>query len=158
MRGERTRVYKTALHRWGKPKFSNNGKERVSDLSQEFHVFAVEWERDGVRWYVDEELVQYRGRFVDKRGRSMPACERVPGEHHSAPYFPRGQDDLSIILDLAVSGAKGFCNGPVQPPGLARGYQLRRGLRSGVPARRNSYSTVGINPRTPMSCTTSNAG
>ncbi|MBK9540520.1 MAG: glycoside hydrolase family 16 protein [Flavobacteriales bacterium] len=119
--GERTRVYKTALHRWGKPKFSNNGKERVSDLSQEFHVFAVEWERDGVRWYVDEELVQYRGRFVDKRGRPMPACERVPGEHHSAPYFPRGQDDLSIILDLAVSGAKGFCNGPVQPQAWPEG-------------------------------------
>ncbi|MBK8341163.1 MAG: glycoside hydrolase family 16 protein [Flavobacteriales bacterium] len=113
--GERPSLYKTALHRWGKPKFSNNGKTRVADLSQEFHVFTVEWERDGIRWYVDGKLVQYRGRFVDGRGRPMEECDRVAGDHHTAPYFPRSQDGLSIIMDLAVSGAKGFCNGPARP-------------------------------------------
>ncbi len=113
--GEQSNLFKGALHRWGRPKFSTNGKRRLSDLSRGFHEYAVEWERDGISWYIDGELVLYRGRFVDKRGRPLPACERSPGEHFTAPYYPRSEDGVNIILDLAVSEPKGFCKGPKRP-------------------------------------------
>lgn len=113
--GEKPGLLKGALHRWGKPKFSNSGKHRTSDLSEGFHVYAVEWEGDGVGWYLDGELVHYRGRYVDRRGRPLPACDRPAGSYATAPYFPRKGDGVNIILDLAVSEPKGFCKGPKKP-------------------------------------------
>lgn len=113
--GEQTKLMKGALHRWGKPRFSSSGKHKAKDLSADFHTYAVEWERDGISWYLDGELVQYRGRFVDKRGRPLAACDRPAGSNHTAPYFPRSEDGLNIILDLAVSEPKGFCKGPKKP-------------------------------------------
>lgn len=113
--GERTGRFKGALHRWGPTKFSNSGSERMDDLSKDFHDYAVEWERDGISWFVDGRLVYHRSRFVDKRGRPLPICGRTAGERHTAPYFPRAEDGVNIILDLAVSEPKGFCKGPRRP-------------------------------------------
>lgn len=110
--GERTRLLKGALHRWSTPRFSSSGKHKAADLSSEFHLYAVEWESDGISWFLDGELVQYRGRYVDKKGRPLPKCERPGGAKHTAPYFPRSEDGINIILDLAVSEPKGFCKGP----------------------------------------------
>lgn len=113
--GEQPRLLKGALHRWGKPRFSNSGKHKAKDLSTDFHIYTVEWERDGIGWFLDGRLVQYRGRFVGKRGRPLPQCDRPSGAKHTAPYFPRAEDGLNIILDLAVSEPKGFCQGPRKP-------------------------------------------
>lgn len=113
--GEQPRLLKGALHRWGKPRFSNSGKHKAKDLSTDFHTYTVEWERDGISWFLDGQLVQYRGRFVNKRGRPLPKCDRPVGAKPTAPYFPRSEDGVNIILDLAVSEPKGFCNGPKKP-------------------------------------------
>lgn len=113
--GEQPRLLKGALHRWGKPRFSSSGKHKATDLSNDFHVYAVEWEPDGISWYLDGQIVQYRGRFVDKRGRPLPKCDRPSGAKPTAPYFPRSIDGVNVILDLAVSEPKGFCKGPKQP-------------------------------------------
>lgn len=122
--GEQPGLFKGALHRWGKPKFSTNGRKRLPDLSKDFHTYVVEWEADGISWFIDGELVQYRGRFVDKRGRPLPACDRPKGENFTAPYFARGEDGISVILDLAVSEPKGFCKGPKGPMAWPEGTSL----------------------------------
>jgi len=122
--GEKPRVLKAALHRWGRPKFSNNGKHRSVDLSKDFHVYAVEWEGDAVSWYLDGQLIHQRTRYVDDRGRPLPPCDRPAGEHHTAPYFPRENDGINIILDLAVSAPKDFCKGPKKPKPWPEGTAL----------------------------------
>lgn len=122
--GEKPRLLKGALHRWGRPKFSNNGKHKATDLSKDFHIYAVEWEGDGVSWYLDGELVHYRGRYVDRRGRPLPACDRPKGNFNTAPYFPRENDGINIIMDLAISGPKGFCKGPKKPKPWPEGTAL----------------------------------
>lgn len=54
-------------------------------LTNEFHVFAVEWEENEIRWYVDDE------QFF------MLTPESVPGEWvYDHPFF--------IIMNLAVGG------------------------------------------------------
>jgi len=113
--GEKPRILKAALHRWGTPKYSNGGSFKGTDLSRDFHTYAVEWEPDGIGWYIDGRLVHYRGRFVDRKGRPLPECPRAPGTYHTAPYFPRGTDGVNVILDLAVSGPNAFCKGPKRP-------------------------------------------
>ncbi|ABY34306.1 MAG TPA: glycoside hydrolase family 16 protein [Chloroflexus aurantiacus] len=55
------------------------------DLSADFHIYAVEWEADEIRWYVDDQLYHTLRR------------EQVPGEWvFDHPFF--------LILNLAVGG------------------------------------------------------
>jgi hypothetical protein len=113
--GEKPRWMKGSLHRWGEQKHSNTGKVRAPDLSRDFHTYAVEWEPDELRWYLNGEEVYRWGRFMDRRGRPLPGCGRPPGTHATAPFFPRGTDAVNLIINLAVSEPKGFCKGPTRP-------------------------------------------
>lgn len=112
--GERPRVLVASLHRWSEPKHSSSERFRLQDLSQDFHTYAVEWEGDELRWYVDDRLVHRRTRFVDRRGRSLPGCDRLPADRPTASYYPRREDTVNLIVNLAVSEPKGFCRPPEQ--------------------------------------------
>jgi hypothetical protein len=122
--GERPRWMKGSLHRWGERKFSDTGKHKGPDLSKGFHTYAVEWEEDEMRWYLDDELVHSRGRFVDRRGRPLPACDRAPAELPTAAYFPKRNDAVNLIVNLAVSEPKGYCKGPRNPVPWPEGTAL----------------------------------
>lgn len=124
MCGERTKYLKMALHRWGPQKHSGGGNHKGPDMAQNFHVYAVEWEPDEIRFYLDDELVLTQGRFVDARGRPLPGCDRAAGTHPTAPYYPRGTDATNILINLAVSNPKGFCKGPKRPVAWAPGTAL----------------------------------
>ncbi len=113
--GEKPRWIKGSLHRWGKPKFSNTGKYKGEDTRTDFHDYAVEWEADEIRWYMDGRLIHSRGRFVDERGDPLPGCDRNAGSYHVAPYFPRGTDKVNVIAGNGVSEYNGFCKGPKTP-------------------------------------------
>lgn len=113
--GEKPNWVKGSLHQWGKTRFSNTGKHKGADTRAEFHTYAVEWERDEIRWYMDDELIHSRGRFVNDKGEPLPACDRAAGEHHTAPYFPRSVDKVNVIAGNGVSEHKGFCKGPKDP-------------------------------------------
>jgi beta-glucanase (GH16 family) len=52
-----------------------------------YHVFAIEWEKDVIRWYVDGKLFQTR------TPKDVPSGSRWVYDH---PFF--------IILNLAVGG------------------------------------------------------
>lgn len=113
--GEKSRWLKGSLHQWGKTRFSNTGKHKGEDAAAGFHVYAVEWEPEEVRWYVDGQLFHTRSRYVDDRGRPLQACGLSPGEYHRAPYFPRSEDKVSVIAGNGVSEPKGYCRGPSTP-------------------------------------------
>ena len=113
--GEKPNWVKGSLHQWGKTRFSNTGKHKGADTRAGFHTYAVEWERDEIRWYMDDELIHSRGRFVNDKGDPLPACDRAAGEHHTAPYFPRSVDKVNVIAGNGVSEHKGFCKGPKDP-------------------------------------------
>jgi hypothetical protein len=105
-------------------KHSGGGHAKAQDLSTDFHVYAVEWDPGEVRWYIDGRLVQQRARFVDRKGRPLPACGRPPGTHATAPYFPRSTDAINLILNLAVSAPKDYCKGPKKPKPWPKGTAL----------------------------------
>lgn len=56
-------------------------------LTDDFHVFAVEWEKDVIRFYVDDAL------FATRTPETMPAGGKWP---FNRPFF--------LLLDLAVGG------------------------------------------------------
>lgn len=122
--GEKPRWMKGSLHRWGEKRASSTGKHKGPDLSQDFHTYAVEWEEDELRWYLDDELVHSRGRLLDQRGRPLPGCDREPGSHATANFFPRSSDELNLIVNLAVSAPKAYCKGPRIPTPWPAGTAL----------------------------------
>jgi beta-glucanase (GH16 family) len=69
---------------YGTNHYESNGSKKTSghitnDTPDEFHAYAVEWEKDSIRWYMDGKLYH-----TSKKG--------VPVE------------DMSIVLNLAVGG------------------------------------------------------
>src|SRR5205823_5622652 len=64
--------------------YSLTGKSRFADR---FHVFAVEWEPDVIRFYVDNHL------YATRTPKDLPAGKKWVFDH---PFF--------IILNLAVGG------------------------------------------------------
>jgi beta-glucanase (GH16 family) len=84
--GNPTTVYGT-VHGPGYAGSNAISKAFVSpvDLSADFHIYAVEWEADEIRWYVDDQLYHTVRR------------DQVPGEWvFDHPFF--------ILLNLAVGG------------------------------------------------------
>jgi beta-glucanase (GH16 family) len=69
----------------------------TGDLHQDWHVFAVEWQPEQIRWYVDDVLFQ----TVDKPAQVEPA------------YWPFDQHRFFLILNLAVGG---WFDSPHLPP------------------------------------------
>lgn len=112
---EKPKWIKGSLHQWGETRTSNTGKYKGVDYSSDFHTYSVEWDQDEIRWYVDNEKIYTRGRYVDKRGRPYPGCDRGSGTRRIAPYFPRPEDKVNVIAGNGVSEEKGFCKGPKEP-------------------------------------------
>lgn len=58
--GHETNVVYGTLHYFtfaGEKKSSSGTWKASVDLSKDFHVYAVEWEPDEIRWYVDDNLI-----------------------------------------------------------------------------------------------------
>ena len=83
IKGDQTRTNHGTLH-YGLPHEQNQGTAALSqgDFSEEFHNFALVWEPEVIRWYVD--------------GRLFHQAVQWP----SAPFH----HDMYLILNLAVGG------------------------------------------------------
>lgn len=87
---EPNRVYGT-LH-FGNPAEHSSGSFDLPDttFSDDFHVFAVEWEPNEIRWYVDNELFHSQTEwFTSAKGATYPA-----------PF----DQDFYLLVNVAVGG------------------------------------------------------
>jgi len=112
---EKPNVVKTSLHLWGEPKYSITEKYKGLDNATDFHTYAAEWERDELRFYLDGEVIDTRGRYTDRRGKPLPGCDRDAGNERLAPYYPRPQDRVNVIAGNGADAPNRICNGPRTP-------------------------------------------
>lgn len=122
--GEKPRWMKSSLHRWGKKKFSNTGKHKTVDLSKGFHDYAVEWEENEIRFYLDGEQVYARSRLMNERGKDISLKDLKPGTYPTSAFFPRQGDAVNIIASMAVSRPNDYCKGPKKPNPWPEGSSL----------------------------------
>lgn len=122
--GEKPRWMKSSLHRWGEKKFSNTGKHKAEDLSRDFHDYAVEWEENEIRFYLDGEQVYARSRLMNERGKDIALRDLKPGTYPTSAYFPRESDAVNIIASVAVSRPNDYCKGPKKPTPWPEGSSL----------------------------------
>ncbi|MDX2176407.1 MAG: family 16 glycosylhydrolase [Candidatus Sumerlaeia bacterium] len=100
LRGETPTEAIFSLH-YGAPYPGNvysSGSISTVDLSQDFHVYAVEWEEGRIRWFLDGELVQTRTSWWSSAGA------------YPAPFNKR----FHLLLNVAVGG--NFLMNPPENP------------------------------------------
>jgi beta-glucanase (GH16 family) len=83
------------------------------DFSTDFHVFAVEYEPNFVKFLIDGAVVWQLNRFYKTRRRAMNTCEAPAGEYLQHPAFPRFGDPVQVIANNAIGKDGGpFTNAP----------------------------------------------
>nr|BDT37699.1 glycoside hydrolase family 16 protein [Myxococcus sp. MH1] len=89
-RGQLPAIVRGSLHGPGYSGGENVGGEHVvsgGKLYEDFHLYAVEWDPDRIRWFVDDVA------FLEVTPRDLPANRRWVFDH---PHF--------LILNIAVGG------------------------------------------------------
>lgn len=117
--------------------------------ADDYHVFSVVWDRTGIFWYVDDELVGASYRFLDALGRGM-GC-RLPSHQLLIENLIIPKEPMHIILNTAVQ-----CNNNNEPdkstplPSLHQidwvRYYQRKECTTNTNIQVTSNSDIDINP------------
>ena len=101
-RGQEPQVTQHTLHFGGAyPYNTQEGSGELNagfDLSAGFHVYALEWDSEEIRWYLDDTL-----KYSVSLNKSF--YNNVPG--NTDPYTKNGQpfdQEFFMILNLAIAG------------------------------------------------------
>lgn len=99
-RGQATSKVEGTLHfggQWPNNMYQGSGpKDMGMDLSADFHVFSVEWERDQIRWYVDGQMYHSMTlvrSFYSNRGTNPYNAQRQPFDQR-----------FHLLINLAIGG------------------------------------------------------
>ena len=98
-RGERPQQAQGTIHyggSWPNNMYTGSGEKNFADLTADFHVFALEWDKKEIRWYVDG--AEYHKENIDRNMWSQRGTN--PYNHNGAPF----DQDFFIIFNVAVGG------------------------------------------------------
>lgn len=99
-------TYHHSLHRYNHECNANHASDEeghdLPELSDEFHIFRVDWDIWFVNFYVDDALIHRSCRIYDLQNKPVSSCDIPGGIYLQNQAFPGQDDELSIILDLAL--------------------------------------------------------
>ena len=102
----RSNKYHHALHRYNSTcdgKYaSDQGTIDVTELSNDYHVYRVEWDKWFVNFYVDDALLYRSCRIYDLLARPVSSCQVPAGVYIQNQAFPAQDAEMSIIVNLAL--------------------------------------------------------
>ncbi len=76
---------------------SGSGYDPGSDLVDEFHTYALEWEQGELRWYIDDI------HYLTQRQSVWSHCGRPGASAQRSPAAPFDQD-FHLLINLAIGG------------------------------------------------------
>jgi beta-glucanase (GH16 family) len=95
-----------SLHRYDyecKANYANDeAGHEFPELSDDFHIFRVDWDKWFVNYYVDNALIYRACRIYDLQNKSVSSCEIPGGIYLQNQAFPGQDDELSIILNISI--------------------------------------------------------
>lgn len=98
--------YHHSLHRYTYDCVANYASDEAGhdfpELSDDFHVFRAEWDKWFVNFYVDNALIYRSCRIYDLQSKPVSICNVPGGIYLQNQAFPGQDDELSIILNLAI--------------------------------------------------------
>lgn len=89
-------------HNWGIGEMAHKRSKVKTDLSTDFHVYAMEWDPNIIRFFIDDNEVWSQSRYTTRRGRNLKRCNLKPGRYGVNPVFPDEDEKVNIIVNLGV--------------------------------------------------------
>lgn len=104
--GSPSNRYHHALHRYNSTcngiDASDEGTSELTDLSESFHVYSVDWDKWFVNFYIDNKLMYRSCRIYDLLNRPVSKCDVPAGIYIQNQAFPAQDAEMSIIVGLAI--------------------------------------------------------
>lgn len=94
--------FHTSVHNWVLGKMVHKRIQTGTDLSDDFHVYAMEWEPDFIRFFIDDKEVWNLCRFTTLRGRNIRRSNIRPGRYRIQPVFPALNEKLFFIIGMGI--------------------------------------------------------
>jgi len=99
---QRPRHLHLGIRTWANGNKFDKGIRCKTSLAGGFHTYAMEWEKNFIRFEVDSQEVWRISRYLNKRGRTLKKCEIKAGRYRMQPAWPPEGERLQIIVNLAV--------------------------------------------------------
>jgi len=78
----------------------------LKNFSKDFHIFAMEWDANFVRFFVDNKEVWKVSLLQPKCGKIMRRCNPQKGKYKLQPAFPQAGEKFNIIANLTIGTDK----------------------------------------------------
>jgi beta-glucanase (GH16 family) len=72
------------------------------DLSADFHVYVMEWDSTGIRFYLDDTLVWTLCKYSKRNGKNPAKCDDSKRRKTVQPVFPPDDEKIVVIISLGV--------------------------------------------------------
>lgn len=105
----------TNIHRDYNGRHYYHGDEHYGpDFSQDFHVFALEWDPWSIRWLVDGYPVRQMTRLMEQRRQQpvLPGTTLTPGVYLENLLMPEWPLDVIVNVAAGVTGVTPFTDSP----------------------------------------------
>jgi len=117
-----TNTFHYALHRYNyecdEILAHDQGNINVKELSEDFHVFRLDWDTWFIDWSIDGELIYRACRVYDTAGRPVSGCNVPGGIYVQNQAFPGQDHELSLIISSGLGSGPlvdALGNGPPIP-------------------------------------------
>jgi beta-glucanase (GH16 family) len=95
-----TQNHSTSIHRGGQ--YEQKIYSKVQNYADDFHLYAVEWTPEHVRWYFDGNLLRTVYKYFDTNGKGV-SCAALDSNktYIENPLFPK--EDRVMVMNLSVN-------------------------------------------------------
>lgn len=94
--------FHTSVHNWLIKKMKHKRINVGVDLSEDFHVYAMEWDTNSIRFFFDDMQVWELCRYSTRRGNNPRNCNVRKDRFIQQPVFPPDDEKLFLIIGMGI--------------------------------------------------------
>lgn len=94
--------FHTTIHNRLVPDMVHRRHGGFKDLSEDFHVYSMDWDTNVIIFAIDNKVVWQFHRFQNQRGRQVKDCNLDPGTYLIDPVFPSAGETVHFILNVTI--------------------------------------------------------
>lgn len=93
-----------SVHNWNIRQMEYKRVRSKTDLSEDFHVYGMEWDSNHLKFYFDGKEVWTLCRYTTRSGSNPRNCENASEKRYGEqPMFPSENERLYLLINLSVT-------------------------------------------------------
>lgn len=94
--------FHASVHNWLIKKMKHKRLKIGVDLTNDFHVYAMEWDENSIQFFFDDTKVWELCRYATRRGNNPRKCNVRKKSYLQQPVFPPDDEKLYLIIGMAI--------------------------------------------------------